>query len=136
MSVGNCKIYFVNGILNDQGCNVDTKASIEKIIQQKYSYRVPVDCRYNDTATSRRMIELADNIFDKQRAYDIWSKIQNDKEYIAGKLAISVVEFLNQDRLNRNRVGLILHSQGSDVGYRALLCLRQLSDRDYQNYND
>lgn len=54
--------------------------------------------------------------------YD-YAKIQKEKNDMAEILAKEVRAFLKKD--NRNVVNLILHSQGSDVGYRALIKLKK-----------
>ena len=56
-----------------------------------------------------------------------YSQMQNDKNNIANKLAEKVAIFLRENE--HNTANLILHSQGADVGYRALVTLSDYKQR-------
>lgn len=56
-----------------------------------------------------------------------YGQMQKDIDTIAGNLAKDVSDFLDEDP--SNRAGMVLHSQGADVGYRALEQLDDYKDQ-------
>lgn len=80
----------------------------------------------NKGSTSSRIAGALGVVAIGGALYD-YASMQEDKNTIAQALAERILKFLSQD--HSRKVNLVLHSQGADIGSRAL---RQLSDHHKQ----
>lgn len=152
-STNNTQIFYTNGIITSKKEAKKCCKTIEDITGQ------PVSLHYNDTTSSERVIDisvklvggtilLAIAVSDEKESdekvlldtaiglggamlvgsglYDL-AQLQNDKNESAEKLANRVTRYLEID--STRKATLVFHSQGADIGLRALPLLRSFKDR-------
>lgn len=145
-------VYYVNGMMRDEKNVEDVRKTIGRITGAN------VDVQTNDSADTKRVVTAVALVIlgailvahaIKQEAkgngdklsrvagfvgalaiikgLSDYNKIQDEKNAIAAALAGRVLKHLSENR--SNKALLVLHSQGADVGYRALQSLSHHKDR-------